>query len=202
MRRPTEDRRAQITDAALGIIATRGIAALSTSSVARAVGLTSGALFRHFASLDAILEAVAERVAGLLASTYPPAELPPRERLERFFVARTAMADEHAGIPRLVLSEQFTYALPERAQKALRAAVRDTHAFVRDAVAEAQREGTIRDDAAPDALAAIVVGTMQMLVTHRSLRTRGSPDSVALRETLFGLLGPPRAAGSTARRKR
>ena len=48
----------------------------------REVGLSTGAIFRHFASLDALLEAIVTRVEAVLAATYPPADLPPRERLE------------------------------------------------------------------------------------------------------------------------
>ena len=50
-----------MTDAALHIIATRGIAALTTRSLADEVGLTSGAIFKHFQSLDVLLEAVVAR---------------------------------------------------------------------------------------------------------------------------------------------
>jgi Bacterial regulatory proteins, tetR family len=45
-RRSSSERQVELTDAALRIVATRGIAALSTRSVAEERGLTSGALFR------------------------------------------------------------------------------------------------------------------------------------------------------------
>lgn len=186
----TEDRRAQITDAALALIAQRGIASLTTSTVAAEVGLTTGALFRHFASLDELLESVGARVVELLGTTYPPAELPPLERLERFFEARTALARSRPGIPRLVLSEQLSHALPDRARRALREALRETHAFVEAAIREAQRDGSARDDVAPEALAVIVIGAMQMVVLHAELRSKGAVSARALREALVRLVRP------------
>ena len=57
VRRTSEVRQVELTDAALHIIATRGIGAVSTRSLAEQVGLSSGAIFRHFASLDAVLDA-------------------------------------------------------------------------------------------------------------------------------------------------
>jgi AcrR family transcriptional regulator len=61
-RRASPVRQTELVDAALQIIATQGIAALSTRSLATAVGLSSGAIFRHFASLAALLDAVVARV--------------------------------------------------------------------------------------------------------------------------------------------
>jgi AcrR family transcriptional regulator len=195
----TVERREQITDATLELIARHGIASLSTRRVATAVGLTTGALFRHFSSLDAILESVADRVVELLRSTHPPAELPPLERLALFFEARSALAIERSAIPRLVLSEQFSHALPERARRALRRAVRDTHALTEELLREGQRSGVVRDDVGPEALAHIVIGAIQMFALHARLRTRGGVGAEGLRSALLRLLEPPSAS---ARRKR
>ncbi len=197
----TEDRRAQITDAALRLVATRGIAALSTGEIARAVGVTSGALFRHFPSLDAVLEAMADRVAELLASSHPPADLAPLERLARFFDARSALARAHPGIPRLVLSEQFAHALPARARRVLRDAVRRSFSFVRQAIADGQREGTVRDDVPPDALSPIVMGTLQMTVLKGPLRAGEEAGAEVIRDGLLALLASP-AKGASPRRRR
>lgn len=198
----TEDRRAQITDAALRVIATRGIAALSTSEVARAVGVTSGALFRHFPSLEAVLEAVADRVAELLSSTYPPAELAPLDRLATFFDARSALARAHPGIPRLVLSEQFAHALPARARRVLRDAVRQSLSFVRQALADGQREGTVRDDVPPGVLSPIVMGTLQMTVLKGPLRAGEEVGAEEIRDGLLALLAPSPSKGASPRRRR
>ena len=185
------ERRAQITDATLDLIASDGIASLSTSRVAAAVGVTTGALFRHFSSLDAILESVAERVVELLRSTRPPAELPPLERLTRFFEARSALATQRSAIPRLMLSEQLSHAMPERARRSLRRAVRDTHALIEEVLREGQQTGVFRDDVEPEVLAPIVIGSIQMLALHARLRTRGGVGADALQAALLRLLSPP-----------
>ena len=43
----------------------------------REVGVTSGALFRHFPSRTAMLDEAAKRAVALLEATFPPAELAP-----------------------------------------------------------------------------------------------------------------------------
>lgn len=103
-RADTDQRQLELAAAALQIIATRGITALTTRVLAEQMGLTSGAIFRHFASLDAVVR----RVETVLDSTFPSDDTSGAlERLERFIDARTTAAGERVGILRLVLSEQF-----------------------------------------------------------------------------------------------
>lgn len=190
-RRTTEVRRVELTDAALHIIEHDGIAALTTRSLAEHVGLTTGAIFRHFPSIDALLDAVVERVESVLDSTYPPKDLPPRERLERFVEARSTAVGNQAGILRLVPSEQFFLALPKDGSARLAACVQRTQAFVRECVRDGQRSGDFRDDLDASALTVVVMGTMRMLALSASRRVM-PVDARAVRETLFALLAKRR----------
>src|SRR5512133_1691769 len=54
----TEVRQAGLVEAALQLAAQRSPADISTGDLARAVGITQGAVFRHFASKEAIWLAV------------------------------------------------------------------------------------------------------------------------------------------------
>ena len=55
VRKPAAERRQEITLAVLRIIGERGLTSLTTATLAEEVGVTTGALFRHFASFDEIL---------------------------------------------------------------------------------------------------------------------------------------------------
>ena len=63
--------RESILSAALHLFARCGFEAASVSQIAEAVGLTKGALYRHFSSkrdlLDSILERMAQRVRARVA---------------------------------------------------------------------------------------------------------------------------------------
>ncbi len=201
LRRASEVRQVELVDAALQIIATRGIAALTTRSLAAEVGLSSGAIFRHFASLDALLEAVVGRVESVLDSTYPPIELPPRERLERFVEARSAAVGSQLGILRLVVSEQFLLALPAHSSARLSACIQKTRAFVLGCVREGQAAGAIRTDLDASALAVVVLGTTQLLALAPWAPRRRPAEARAVRGALLALLAPP-AARRPKRRKR
>ena len=193
-RRPTEVRQVELTDAALQIIATRGIAALTTRTLAEHVGLTGGAIFRHFPSLDALLDAVVARVETLLDSTYPSASLPARERLERFIEARSSTVGNQLGILRLVSSEQFQLALPSAGSIRLGHCAGKTRAFLLSAIRDAQADGTIRDDVEAAALGVIIMGTMRMLALSaaKTLPSGRTVEARRVRQTLAKLLEAPR----------
>ncbi len=198
-RRSTEARQLELTDAALHIIASRGISALSTRSLAEAVGLSSGAIFRHFASIDALLEAVVGRVEAVLEASYPSPELGARARLEGFVDARSSAVGAQLGILRLVLSEQFLLALPDPGRERLAACVKRSRAFVEACIREGQGAAEFRADVDPESLAAIVMGTIQMLAFSKASEDEREAGVRKVRAGLFALLsGPaaPRAAGT------
>jgi AcrR family transcriptional regulator len=202
IRRASEVRQVELTDAALHIIATRGITALTTRSLAAEVGLSTGAIFRHFASLEALLDAVVGRVEAVLEETYPPATLPPVERLERFVEARSTAVGKQRGILRLVLSEQFLLALPERGSARLKRLVETTRSFVVSCLRDGQAAGALRADLPAEALAPIVMGTVQMLALFPASGRRRGPESRAVLESLLALLRAPAPARVPRKKKR
>ncbi len=192
-RRSHEERREEIADAALRIIATRGLTNLKVSALAKELGVTGGALYRHYPSTDAILDAVAARAAELLDGTFPDPSLPPLEWLERFVLSRAETVSGHAGLSRLLLSEQVAMAMPESALEHLRDAVRKTFVSVEQAIRRGQEQGAIRSDLASVQLAPIVMGTIQMLALTQAggLLRQIIPPAVAW-TTLRALLQPPK----------
>jgi AcrR family transcriptional regulator len=187
IRRPTHERRTEIADAALGIIASDGIAALTLAGVAERLGISAAALFRHYDSREQILAAVAARVEERV-TRFPPPSLPPLDRLRAFVDARTRAFGEDSGLARLLFSEQFSLALPPAARAPLRRIVRRTRAFVVRALKDGMAAGAIRHDVGADALATIVMGTVQAL----SFFSAGAhkPPAAGVWTTLETLLQP------------
>lgn len=194
-RYPTEERQVALADAALELIGARGITALTTRSLAAHVGLSSGALFKHFATLDELLDAVVRRVEDVLAATYPAPGLPARARLEHFVEARSAAVGRQLGVLRLVQSEQFRLALPKQGSERLARCVTRTRDFVRHALVEGQAEGVFRRDLDVDGATLIIMGTVQALAAS----PRRGELARAARATLFTLLSPvtPRARSAS-----
>lgn len=168
VRKSQSERREEIADAALRLIATRGLSQLTVASLAKELGITGGALYRHFPSTDAILEAVARRAAAMLDESLPEPTLPPLAWLERFVSSRSETVSGHAGLARLLLSEQVAMGMPEEALVHLRGAVEKTFSQVELAIRRGQASGEIRDDVKSTSLTPIVMGTVQMLALSRA----------------------------------
>jgi TetR/AcrR family transcriptional regulator len=105
---PAEERRAATVDAVIALAARHDPGEISTTAIAQHMGLTQGALFRHFATKDAILEAVMARVSEqLLARLDAAGEAAPDHAaaLQAMFLAHTGFVAEHPGVPRLLFGE-------------------------------------------------------------------------------------------------
>ena len=57
---PADERRAVTVEAVIALAAEQNPGEITTAAIAKRMGLTQGALFRHFPSKDAILQAVME----------------------------------------------------------------------------------------------------------------------------------------------
>ncbi len=181
----------EIADAALRVIGAQGITALTTSTLAAELGVSQGAPFRHFASRDAILEAVALQVEALVMDTFPDCECSPKDRINALFQARAGAVGTHTGIARLMFSDQFAMALPRPAAKRLKNLVTKTRSFLLESLREGVAQGEFRSDLAAEALLPIVLGTLQHLVFARSMGVAKEADVNDICITLFILLSPP-----------
>jgi AcrR family transcriptional regulator len=201
-RRSTEERQEEIADAALRILATRGLGALTVSALAKELGLTGGALYRHFPSTDAILEAVSARVVAVLVASLPDPSLAPLAWLERFIESRANTVSGHAGLARLLFSDQLALALPEPALVHLRGVVKTTGQAIVRALLEGQRRGEIRADVEPMELVPIVMGAVQMLALSQAgtIVPPHLTSSSRIWETLRRLLEAPATRGAPAGR--
>jgi len=207
-RRSTDERRVEIAEAALRLIGRRGIADLTIASLATEVGVTSGALFRHFASRDEILDAAFRRVEELIAATFPPQGLPPLERLEKLLLVRTGVVGANAGVARLLFSDQFQLALPASATRRLPALVAQTRTFIIKALTEAVELGEVRKDVAPADLALLVMGAIQATAFSIAISSGASqgqpktPDAGAQSRRAWSTLATVLAPPATLSRKK
>lgn len=189
-RKPTAERQEEILDAASRLLLRDGVAALTMATLAEAVGVTSGALFRHFPSRDAILLALAERMAARLrADLAAHVEGDAPTRLRAFIAARLGTVSRAPTAPAMVLSPDVHLALPPAGRAALAGVVRDTFAHVSAIIAAGQREGTFRDDLAPTGAAASVLGLIALQALARALPTPLS--AVEVPDVALSLLRPP-----------
>jgi AcrR family transcriptional regulator len=107
-RQSTGSRQAEIIATMLALAAARNPADITTTDIAKAMGVTQGALFRHFSSKEAIRLAVAEWIeAHLMARLGEARQAAPDalQGLEAMFLAHVQFIRELPGVPRFVFAE-------------------------------------------------------------------------------------------------
>jgi TetR/AcrR family transcriptional regulator len=183
-RKPTAERQEEILDAAARILARDGVASLTIATLAKEVGVTTGALFRHFDTRDAILVALAERTAEQLrADLVETKHEEPSAALRAFIAARMGTVTKSPTAPLMVLSPDVHLALPTKGREALATTVRETFEHVAKIVARGQSEGAFREDISPQSAAGVVLGAMalralQRVVAPRALATEHPADAL------------------------
>lgn len=162
VKQATAVRREQIAAAALSIVASQGIAAMTVARVARLVGLAPSALYRHYAGraeiLDAVLDLLRARFMGNLAAAgSAPSGL---EALHTVLLRQVALVLEFSAIPRILFSEEVYGRNP-----ALKAKLHDLLASLVTGLAglarRGQAEGCIRPEITPQSAALLLFGAFQ-----------------------------------------
>ena len=163
---PAEKRRTVTIEAVVELAGEQNPSEITTAGIAKRMGLTQGALFRHFPNKDAILQAVMEWVAERLMSLIEKvinAELSPLTSLESIFMAHVDFITEYPGIPRMLFGElqRSEETAPKRITQTLihRYAERLNRLFEQGKIC-----GELDENFDNEAAATLFIGTIQGLV--------------------------------------
>ena len=169
VRQPTEERRRQIADAALKVIAERGLGRFTTQAIAAEIGVTDATLFRHFASKEDIVLAALDRVEERLFEGFPPEDADPLVRLERFFRFRASLVGANPVIARLAFSEELPHAAGPRGEQQVESWKQRSLDFIVSCVDEAAVQGRIPRGLPVREVGVMVLGTLIALVRFGEL---------------------------------
>jgi AcrR family transcriptional regulator len=207
-RETMSDRQAQIVDVAMRIIATQGARRFTAQLLATEIGITAGAIYRHFESMEAIVDAVVERVGAILFEGFPPQASDPIERLKRFFQQRTRTILANPHLSRMLLSDHLSQAAGPAQARRLAEFKRRSRTFVVGCLREAEQDGTLSVGIAPEAGAVIVLGSILSLAHATPRITSGARIErladevwVAIERTLRASSPSGEPAESSKRRK-
>ena len=181
-RRPTQVRQAQIVEAAMRIIALKGTRKFTAELLGAEVGVTAGAVFRHFKTMDAIVEAVVERMEAILFEGFPPKAADPVERVGIFFQRRAQAIVDSPHLSRLLLSDHLAQAGgPARAAR-LAEFKRRSRSFVLACLREAQKSGRLRGTCGPEEGTVLILGSILALAhAGTSIADRGPVEQLSRR---------------------
>lgn len=108
VRKSTEIRQDEIKQAVLDIIFSEGLKSLSTKNLAKHIGMSEGAIFRHFATKQDILLSILQDVQTELIvqlRDISVAPVSPEMRLEKFLCATVHYLTDKKGVTMLLFSE-------------------------------------------------------------------------------------------------
>ena len=176
---PAEERRAVTVEAVVELAAQQNPSEITTAAIAKHMGVTQGALFKHFPTKEAILQAVMEWVAERLLDRMEMAARSassPIAAIEAMFMANVEFVAEHPGVPRMLFGElqRAQQTAPKRmAQTLIRRYGERLHALLEQGKAAGELTATLDTEAAATLLIGMVQGlVMQSLLADDVQRIR------------------------------
>ncbi|WP_270173638.1 TetR/AcrR family transcriptional regulator [Diaphorobacter sp. ED-3] len=168
---PADERRIATVEAVVDLAAQQNPSDITTTAIAQHMGVTQGALFRHFASKDAILQAVMSWVAQRLMARVDAAAdgaASPLAALEAVFMAHIHFVCERPGGPRLIFGElqRPGQTLPKQMVQTLITAYGER---LRGLLEAGKAAGELDPQLDAQAAAVLFIGTVQGLVMQSLL---------------------------------
>ncbi len=187
-----EERREVTIETVVELAAEQNPSDITTGAIAKRMGVTQGALFRHFPSKDAILEAVMEWVSDRLLARIDKstsAAASPLAALEAAFMTHIAFIAEHPGVPRMLFGElqRGEQTLAKRMAQTL---IQRYGERLRRLLAEGKERGELPASLDERAAATLFIGTIQGLVMQSLI----AGDVTLIRETAPGVFALYRRA--------
>ena len=205
MRRAWTARQREIVEAATRLLATGGARRFTAQLLAAEVGVTGGAIYRHFPSMEKVADAVFARIEDLLFEGFPPGDADPIERLRAFFLRRTRTILENPHVSRLLLSDHRAGKAGAVPVERLGEYRRRSREFVVGCLREAERRGDLAAGARAEAGAVLVLGAI-LALAHAGTRVASEDRAAGLAEEVWKAieraLRGRRAAGVSGKRPR
>jgi TetR/AcrR family transcriptional regulator len=188
-RQSAETRREETVEAVIQLASEHSPEGITTQAIASRIGVTHGALFRHFPDKAAIWRTVFDWLGtrlGRVADAAIATGGTPLEVLERLFHAQVAFVADHPGVPRILFHE-----LQRPAGSPLQLLARNIVGGYRERlktlIGRAKAAGELPRGLDEEAAAVLFVGTVQGLVVQSTLFS-GALDMREAAQRIFPLL--------------
>ena len=199
-RQSAEERKSQIVAEVLRLVDEIGPDRLSTTDVARAIGLSQPAIFRHFPTKGALWLAVAEDIADRLQDRWTAAEAGaagPHDRLRALIAAQLTAIAETPALPSILFSREL-----QVDNQALRDVFRGLLGVFQGrlvaAIRDLQAVDELRQDISPEDIAILLTSLVQGIAIRWTLGARGFslvPEGLRLLDVQMALLSDQAVSG-------
>lgn len=192
-RKPAPDRKADIVAAVLMLADRIGPDRLTTNDIAREVGVTQAAIFRHFPTKAELWSAVGDTIAARLAAAWQAAQDengPPETRLKALIATQLHQIEQTPALPVILHSRELNadnIALRER----FRGVLARFQALLVENLEGMATAGRLSDAIPPEDAAALLTFLVQGIAIRWSLGSRGFaliPEGMRLLDVQLAVL--------------
>ena len=162
-KKSTQVRKEEIVQAALEVVGSKGVRALTISAIAASAGMSEANIYRHFSGKDDIFTALAEFIGSSVmgeAATVAAGSRTPLEKLETIFFSHISLLSEHSGIPRFVFSDDI-HLRHRKVTDILALRIGNYVETITGVIAAAIAEGAVKPGLSPRETALTLLGMIQ-----------------------------------------
>lgn len=191
-RKPAEDRKADIVEALLRLADQIGPDRLTTNDIAREVGVTQAAIFRHFPTKAELWSAVGEVIAARLAEAWQlalAANTTPKDRLRALIAAQLRQIETTPALPAILHSRELNVDNANLRQR-FRTLLMQYQAHLVANLEGMIADGSITPDVRPQDAAILLTSLVQGIAIRWSLGSRGfalQPEGLRLLDVQLAL---------------
>jgi len=170
-KKSTRIRKEEIVQAALNIVGSKGVRALTIAAIADSAGMSEANIYRHFSGKDEIFSALADFIGSSVmgnAATIAAGSRGPLEKLETIFSSHIKIIAEYPGIPRFIFSEDVLLGHPKLAET-LKSRIGNYVETVSGVISAGIQENEIKQDISPRETALTLLGMIQFTALRQTI---------------------------------
>ena len=177
LRQKTRIRKQQITEAVRSLILTKGMESVTVGAIAKVVGLTEGAIYRHFASKNEILWCLVDDLEWYLLDTLEQAQVEGAttlENLESILEAHLSDVEGSRAVSLIVVAETMAFDGVGLGPRVSAMLYRYVYGVCR-VLEQGAKRGELRSDLDLEAAAIAFFGIIQSTAIFRALNNYTLP---------------------------
>lgn len=160
------ERQQQIINTSIKLIAHHGIQTMTIKNIAREIGVSEPAIYRHFTSKADIIYAIMDyfdHYSLEVCETIENSDGDAISRMDIFFQNRYHFFADHPELTKVMFSEEAFQYDPQLSRKIMQIMHKHREILL-DIIEQGQIDGLIRTDIGFDHIFHIVIGSMRLLV--------------------------------------
>ncbi|MFO7895770.1 MAG: TetR/AcrR family transcriptional regulator [Candidatus Cloacimonadales bacterium] len=158
-------RQEQILQVSIKIIATQGIQNFTTKNLAKEIGISEPALYRHYRNKLAIMKGVIRYFRITMKPAFQQVETAEKslEKLESFFLNHLQIFNQNPHIAKVIFSEA-NFQNEEELINMMNSIMNQSQQKIREMIGQGQQSGEISKAVNSLNLSRIIIGTLRFLI--------------------------------------